>query len=108
MNLFNPLYSVEGTAGAATGTTAVALPGGLTGQENYLTTIVVKNRGAVEIRMKKSALASGPDASNNTDGKGIVIPAGQTLAYKRSRSELYIYMYSASNCDYAVEVGEGF
>lgn len=106
MEIFNPVHSVEGTA-TTTGTTGVLFPI-VAGMEEHLDHFSVKNLGSVAFRFKKSSLSTGPDAANNTDGTGIQVPAGAVLHYRRSRSELYFYVATASGtCAYSVEVGRG-
>lgn len=103
MNPMKPIASAAGTAGAATGTTAVAFPTDQHAAWQY----VVVNRGATELFMKVGP-STGPDASNNTDGYAqICVPAGQAHSYSRGPTDTHAYLYAASNCLYTLLSGSG-
>ena len=96
--------SVEGTAGSATGTTAVALP-----QTGLRKQIHISNLSSTQVLyVKLSASNSGPDASDNTTGgQRVPLPPYSVQVFTIRGNDAYAYFYSSANCAYSFMVGEG-
>lgn len=106
MGVMNPVWSHEATA-TTTGTAAVTLPN--QPHQDYARNFIVNNLGTVTIYFKKSSLASGPDAADNTTGGyRFAVAAGQSHNYLRGYDEKYLYVASASStAAYTLTVGSG-
>ena len=90
---------IEGTAGSATATTAVALPAG--------TQLLVTNLGSVTLYLKLGA-STGPDASSTTTGGGRVpLPASSVQVFSRRAADTHAYLYAASDCAYSLVGADG-